>query len=104
MKRVLDERGFIYIVLDSVFPDYVKMGKTKDMKKRIAMYNTDKPFPTTKLHFISREFVDCKKVEEAIKVTIYDSISPTTLKQEWFEIKHLDYIKGLITEAEDIYE
>lgn len=42
IPKIVDTRGYIYIVQDSVFPDF---------------FNTDKPYPSTNVTFITRLLV-----------------------------------------------
>lgn len=98
--KYVETRGFIYIVLDAAFPDYFKIGRTINMKRRLAAYNDDKPFPTTALYAITEMFKDCDEVERAILERMYKKARPTTLSREWFEMDHLEFALTLMREAE----
>jgi len=104
LPKVVDTRGFIYIVQDSVFPNHFKIGRTCDMYKRLLAYNSDKPYPTTNLTHISKEFKDCVLVETKILEHLYSKTSPTTFKKEWFDIVHLGLAMDLIEKAEVHFE
>lgn len=104
LPKVIDTRGFIYIVQDTVFPDFFKIGRTADMVKRLTAYNADKPYPSTNVTFITREFKDCHLVESRILDYLYKHTCPTTFKKEWFLIEHLEIAKELMLEAEDTFE
>lgn len=95
--------GFMYIVLDSAYPDHFKIGRTIDMGKRLASYNSDKPYPSASLHAITSEFLDIVDVEFKILKHMYDNTSPTTFKKEWFSIEHLDDALELLIEAESYF-
>lgn len=99
-----DLRGYIYIVLDSAFPEHFKIGKTADMQKRLAAYNTDKPFKTTRVYCISSLFTDVHTVETKILNVLYSNTKPTTFSKEWFEIEYLDFAKDIIEEAEGRFD
>lgn len=98
--RAPDKRGYIYIVLDSVFPDEFKMGVTINVHKRLQQYNSDKPRKTAKVHYVSAMFADAELVETKILEAMYDRTPPTTMSKEWFEMKFLDEAIFLIEEAE----
>ena len=96
-----DTRGFIYLLVDSLFPEYVKIGRTNNLAKRLsAGYNADKPYPTAKYIGISIPFADVIKVEAMIleKVVSEHGVVPT--RQEWFNIEHLDVLKKWVGIAE----
>lgn len=102
LDKYIDRRGFIYILYDSIFPNYIKVGRTGDCHKRLVGYNSDKPYPTAKFLFISRMFENVNEVERRILAYMYDNTPPTTLSKEWFEIKHLDKIIAIVEKAEKL--
>jgi len=97
-------KGYIYIVRDTAFPDHIKIGKTINMQKRLSTYNTDKPFPTTQIHAISRVFSDIATVENKILDYLYKQTPPTTFRKEWFELKHLALCERVVEEAESFFD
>ena len=102
--KEIDVRGYMYIVIDSKFPEHIKIGKTIDMGKRLLGYNSDKPYPTTSLVMISKLFKDVATVEKKILEQMYKNTQPTTSKKEWFEIKHESLMIELIDEAEEYFD
>jgi hypothetical protein len=100
LEKYIDRRGYIYILYDSIFPDYIKVGRTSDCKKRLVGYNSDKPYPTAKMLCISKMFEDVNEVERRILAYMYDNTPPTTLTKEWFEIKHKEKLIEIIEKAE----
>ncbi len=104
LPKVTDNRGFIYLVEDTAFPGYVKIGRTINMKKRLAIYNSDKPFNTTRLIAISKEFTDVTYVEKKILEHMYAKTSPTTLSREWFESANAYLLKKLMSDAEQAFD
>lgn len=100
LPKVEDNRGYIYIVVDTAFPNHFKMGRTICMKKRLMQYNSDKPFPTTKLYAISRMFTDANMVEKKILEKMYEVTPATTFSREWFALNHLGICVDLVKEAE----
>ena len=95
-----DKRGYIYVIQDSAFKGYLKIGRTQNIKKRLTQYNADKPYSSSYLVCISREFTDVHSVEKKILSYLYDHTSPTTLSREWFENQWLDTCIDLIEQAE----
>ncbi len=96
-----DNRGFIYIVVDSAFPRHFKLGRTIDMKKRLMQYNSDKPYPTARVAVISDMFEDVVSVEKDILKYLYHSSPPTTFSREWFYLDLYDDATNIIKLAED---
>ena len=95
-----DTRGFIYIVLDSVFPNEFKIGVTINVKKRLQQYNSDKPYKTATMHQVSRMFADSVTTEKQILEALYKRTPPTTFSKEWFPIEFLNEAVYLVEEAE----
>jgi len=102
LEKYIDRRGFMYILFDANFPDYIKVGRTADCKKRLIGYNSDKPYPTAKMLYISEMFEDVNETERRILAYMYDNTPPTTLSKEWFEIKHKEKLIKIIEKAEEI--
>ena len=103
-SRVRLTRGFIYIVLDRVFPNFCKIGRTSNMYKRLQDYNCNKPYPSAYVYAISKEFADADEVEKAILRYMYSITSPTTYKEEWFSMEYLPNLEKAILEAETYFE
>jgi hypothetical protein len=104
LPKIIDNRGYLYIGIDSAYPDYIKIGRTGDLSKRLTQYNSDKPFPTFTYITISRLYKDCHYVEKKILEALYGVARPTTLKYEWFEKSILDIANNFLLEAEDVFE
>ena len=96
----VDRRGYMYILFDRVFPDFIKVGRTSDVRKRLMGYNSDKPFPTARMLYISKLFEDVNDTERKILEYMYDNTAPSTLSREWFEIEHKQMIIDIIEKAE----
>ncbi len=99
-----DARGYMYIVQDSVYPDWVKIGRTVDPKKRIAAYNTDKPFNTAKFTYISAGFKDVVEVERVVLEKVYGISAPSTASKEWFPVALLENLISIVEAAEKQFE
>ncbi len=95
-----DKRGYIYIITDKAFPDCFKIGRTIDMKKRQAAYNSDRPYPTAYLHCVSELFTDAHEVEKLLLAALYKNTPATTFSKEWFPISFLETAERYIGQAE----
>lgn len=104
LDKYVDRRGYLYIVYDSIFPDYIKVGRTQDCHKRLVQYNADKPYPTAKMLFISDMFEDVNEMERRVLAYMYDNTPPTTLSKEWFEYQHKEKLIKIIEKAELEYK
>lgn len=102
VQPLVDRRGYLYILHDKAFPDYIKVGRTTDVRKRLIGYNSDKPFPTARMLYISKLFDDANDVERRILEYMYDNTPPTTLTREWFEIEYKEMIIEVIERIEKL--
>jgi hypothetical protein len=100
LEKYTDRRGYMYILFDNNFPDFIKVGRTADCKRRLIGYNSDKPFPTAKMLYISKMFEDVHETERRILTYMYDCTAPTTLSKEWFMIEHKQKLIDIIEKAE----
>jgi len=100
LEKYTDRRGYMYVLEDSKFPEFIKVGRTGDCFKRLQGYNSDKPHPTAKMIFISEMFEDVNEIERRILAYMYDNTPPTTLSKEWFESQHKQRIMAIIEKAE----
>jgi len=103
VPKYIEKRGYIYLILDSAFPEFFKIGRTQSLKKRLAEYNNDKPFPTAYYVAFSCQFDDVHMVEKKILEALYKQTSPTTLSYEWFEMKYFGVAISLLMEAEKAF-
>ena len=104
LPKETDTRGYIYLVKDKVFPEFIKIGRTGNMHKRLAAYAVDKPYPTTYLVCISGMFKNVIEVEQRILAEIYKIAQPTTFRKEWFKLEHEQLCLDLINAAEDHFD
>ena len=100
IEKYVEKRGWIYVVKDTAFSEFVKIGRTSNMYKRLADYNADKPHSTTVVVGMSEEFTNVIHVEKKIVDHLYKTIEPTTFKKEWFHVDNLGLILDTIKEAE----
>ena len=99
-----DDRGYIYMVFDSAYPRFIKVGKTINPMKRLMAYNSDKPYNSSRYLCISKVFKESTKVEKAILEKLYEEFNSTTQKKEWFDIEAKEKIIYWIQRAEEFFE
>ena len=98
-----DTRGFVYVVACRNFPDYVKIGQTKNMVKRLSAYNQDRPLKTVEALYVSSMFQDAPLVEKRILEHMYKSHGTGGNTSEWFASVYKNELIDLIQEAEDYF-
>ncbi len=99
-EKITYTRGYIYVLKDKAFPLNIKVGKTHDLAKRLAAYNSDKPFPTADYIYISKVFDNKDTVEKYILDYIYKRTNPTTFSKEWFDTQYMDLLIDTVKSAE----
>ena len=95
-----EDKGFLYIVMDTAYPEFFKVGKTTSMSKRLSGYNSDKPYPSAYLYAISREFIQHSDAEAKVLQYLYANTNPTTFRREWFNIEYLELAMRALEAAE----
>lgn len=91
--------GYLYIITCNSFPDWVKIGTTKNLEDRIHTYQTCSPFRDYKVVY-SLFHPKYKEAEKKIK----DTMKPFALeiKNEWYKI-HLHMAKSRLEEQLEEY-
>jgi T5orf172 domain. len=72
--------GYVYFICDPKFPNEVKIGRARDVTKRIASFNTGRP---RDLKLIRKIYSGNYKVFET---DIHNYFKNQRIKREWFEI------------------
>lgn len=81
IKRQKD--GYVYIISNSNFPNYYKVGVTKDIESRLRTYQTSSPHRDYKVeHYIYHP--DCYSAE--VKIREKMKYFATDIKNEWFRV------------------
>jgi hypothetical protein len=91
--------GYLYIITNSAFPQFVKVGTTFDITKRIHTYQTGDPFRRYKVRYLLHHpsFREAeRKIKEAMKPFAL------SIKGEWFEID-LEMAKSRLDESLEAY-
>jgi len=99
-EKVEVKRGYIYLLKDTSYPQYIKLGMTRDLQRRHREYNQHKPYNTAEYCAVSEVFDNVVHVEKKILEVIVKKIPPIGGRQEWFEIQHEEYLMELLQEAE----
>jgi|TARA_S200002703_G_scaffold91696_1_gene79186 predicted GIY-YIG superfamily endonuclease len=94
-KKKRNESGYVYIITNSAFKGYVKIGVTKNIKNRLRTYQTSSPHRNYKIeHYIHHP--DCYKAEQEIhEMMNYFALNK---KNEWFQID-LEIAKNRLDET-----
>ncbi len=78
-----NKAGYVYIITNSAFDGYVKIGVTKNIKNRLRTYQTSSPFRDYKIEYYIRH-PDCYQAEREIhEMMNYFALNK---KNEWFKI------------------
>lgn len=91
--------GYLYIAINEAFPNWVKVGSTKDIKKRIHTYQTSDPHRKYKIVFSLRH-PQYKKAEKKVRELMKPFAK--SIKNEWFEI-NVDMAIPRLEESLDEY-
>jgi hypothetical protein len=84
--------GFIYIIGNPAWPNHIKIGRAKDVHKRLGVYNTSSPLRDYYCHF-SVYVEDCAVIER-LMYSKYD------MMHEWCEADWRDAMADLINYSE----
>ena len=85
---VRSSNGFIYLVFDSAFPEYIKIGYTANQKYRLYRYNKSRPLNTCSYVYVSKLLVNILHVEKYLLHRINTYAYSTPERKEWFSIKY----------------
>ena len=90
MPKKRSKKGFIYIISNSAFPNYYKIGITTNIKSRLRTYQTSSPYRNYKIEYYV-EHEDCYNAEQLIHSDM--ERFATRWRKEWFECSNLQIIK-----------
>lgn len=80
-KLQKSNEGFIYIVSNKSWLQYLKIGRAIDLYKRVSTFNTYDPTRQFKLRCI-KYFLDCKDAEQALHALFVKE----RVRGEWFRL------------------
>jgi len=101
LPKEKDSRGFIYIVVDTKYPELLKVGKTQDFVKRVKTYNVDRPYEDVNPILCTRMIKNVDYVEAFIKSEISRAYSSVGKSKEWFPRKCLKDILEILENTFD---
>jgi hypothetical protein len=91
--------GFLYIIINKNFPGWVKVGTTRNLKKRLSTYQTASPYRDYEIIY-SIEHPEYRVAESKIRETMVHFAK--SIRNEWYEVD-LDMAKSRLDEQLDIY-
>ena len=59
------KHGYLYLLEDTSYPEYIKLGMTRDLKRRYQEYNQHKPYNTAD-HTLKEKCLRCSKRESCL--------------------------------------
>ena len=95
MTNSRQKNGYVYIISNSNFPSYYKVGVTNDIKSRLRTYQTSSPLRNYKIEYYI-EHSDCYEAEKRIAEKL--RYFATDIKNEWFKCD-LEIDKGRLDES-----
>lgn len=79
-EPILNE-GFVYVVSNPAWPEYVKVGRAFDPVERTRAFQTSGPHRDYKLEY-AVYFEDCRKAEQLV----HDTLADYRAEGEWFRL------------------
>lgn len=83
MGKQRSKEGFIYIISNSNYPDYYKIGVTTNISSRLRTYQTGSPHRNFKIEYYIFH-PDCYEAEQRIKQMMH--YFATDIKNEWYKV------------------
>ena len=91
--------GYLYIITNDAFPDWVKVGTTFNLTDRLHVYQTGDPFRRYKIQY-SLHHPKFREAEKKIKNVMKHFASE--IKGEWYKVD-LNFAKSRLDEQLDDY-
>jgi hypothetical protein len=83
MGKQRSKEGFIYIISNSNFPNYYKIGVTENIAARLRTYQTSSPYRDYAVEYYVKH-QDCYKAEQKIRENM--RYFATDIKNEWYRV------------------
>lgn len=83
MNKKRQKEGFIYIISNSEFPNYYKIGVTSDINNRLRTYQTSSPHRNYKLEYYIYH-PNCYLAEQKIRENM--KYFAKEIKNEWYMV------------------
>lgn len=97
---VKNSYGYLYVLFDSVYPAYIKIGYTTNKKTRLIHYNANRPLDTCNYVYVSKRLNNIFKREQDILRRIYTYAYSTPNRKEWFSIEYKERLIQEIKHSE----
>lgn len=79
--------GWLYVITNPSWPDWVKIGVTRDLSARLSTYNTGSPYPEVDYRFFSYIFHEnARFIEKEIHTSLSD-LTGNSHSNEWYRMK-----------------
>ena len=96
----METYGYLYIISNAAWPNWIKVGVTKDLKNRLHTYQTASPHRNYKLEY-SLYHPKYLEAEKRIKETM--RYFAKNIKNEWYEVD-LHIAKSRLDEQLEEYQ
>jgi hypothetical protein len=98
-----NESNFVYLLSNSSLPEWVKIGRTNNLERRLKeLYNTSIPTPFKLEESIKTINLDKAKIVETSIHTLIDNLNPFLRKET--EAKNREFFKISITLGKDLFK
>ena len=77
------DTGYLYVIINDSFPGWVKVGTTKNLKKRLQTYQTSSPHRDYQIVYYV-EHPEYRQAEKEIKETMKHFAK--SIHHEWYEV------------------
>lgn len=94
--------GYVYCVYSPTFPEFIKVGKTVNLQKRLVQYNTSNPYSDFIFLSVSEFCLNSSEIETAIINVLGKNNS--LVGREWFENtpENIDTVVAIIEAVKPI--
>lgn len=101
-EKSIDEHNYVYLLSNQSIPDWVKIGRTNDLERRLKeLYNTSIPTPFKLEETIKTESLNKAIIVEKSIHTLIDNLNPLLRKET--EAKNREFFKISVTLGKDLF-
>lgn len=102
MIKKTSKKGHVYVLVDSAYPQHIKMGYTEDLEKRLRHINSNKPFKTAEYIYTSEKCDDVIRAYNRIQILLIEDNDYVNgargLKKGWNLASNREAIKKAISD------
>lgn len=88
--KIKNDEGYVYVIADPRNPEYIKIGKTQNLKTRLGQYQTYTPFGD--IHYVYYKYVENRHIMEK---RILEDFCKFKANGEWFKISEDEVIQRI---------